>query len=679
MGDLDWHTLEGFVLPAVLQSTDSQNLPHLQALALLRRQQAWSTRDIINRAKPEDARQQAAWAVKQSAQELEIRFDQRGEFGIDPDDPNPDLQDVWAGESGVSISHQGDLARVLHQIDLRKVPITLEAGRASLTGLAYLLGIAEQRGIDGKELRGGVNFDPILLALLPEPILPSEQIWLEAQTLVTACQQHCPGIRPLLIECQVHPSSAVLELAGSISAAIACIRQLQSMGLDIQGIQAAMALRVDVSQNLLMAVAQLRALRLLMAKVAHAFGMDPAKPIPIHAYTSLSYFHRSRIFDLQTNWLRNSVQALAAVLGGCDSLTVEPADANPDNIDSLGLNLARNQQHLLRHESMLHRVSDPLAGSYAIETMTHHCASQAWALVQQIEGKGGILKSKLLQSMAADTSKKMVEQRQQRKQSMIGINRYVDPQLEGRRKPTAELDAWQEKCHRELQQDCQDWRQSRDPALQAALDQLKEGQNLWQSLRTATALGASIGEVEACLEAGQDEWAEGEEAGSGDEDLHSSDNTAFESADFELLRLAQEHSSWPRTLLVLADDSANSRKNMARMTDVLRAGGQNFQQQDIPCSLDQAKELAGQEKVDVLIYCHDKSELYRCGTDPSIDNQVQAVLGQDMNCIALLQYLAILGTLQQLAQTPGQDLLVQGLEEEAESWRLGLAAKAGTN
>ena len=150
------------------------------------------------------------------------------------------------------------------------------------------------------------------------------------------------------------------------------------------------ALRVSVSTGLLLEVAKLRALRLLQAKIAAAFlPAGAALPrVPVIAYSSERA--RARRHDLRTNLLRGTIEGIAAVLGGCDALCLEPYDPEPEQQDETARRLARHQHHLLRDEACLDRVTDPVAGAFALEKLTHEVAKGAWEMLGEIEARGGM-------------------------------------------------------------------------------------------------------------------------------------------------------------------------------------------------------------------------------------------------------------------------------------------------
>ena len=172
-----------------------------------------------------------------------------------------------------------------------------------------------------------------------------------------------------------------------------------------------------VGSNYFFEIAKLRAARMLWAQAATAFGVPPGAARPrIHARTALA---NKSVYDPYTNLLRVSTEALSAVIGGCDALTVVPARFSP--------RLARNVQLILKEECHLDGVADPAGGSYYIEALTDALAREAWKLFQQIESQGGFAaaQSFIAERLAASRAAKEKALATRRK-TLVGVNNYPD-------------------------------------------------------------------------------------------------------------------------------------------------------------------------------------------------------------------------------------------------------------
>jgi methylmalonyl-CoA mutase len=220
-----------------------------------------------------------------------------------------------------------------------------------------------------------------------------------------------PGEEPALAASafEIHDSggTAVQEVAAVLaqgSDALAADRPVTAIGL-------------SVGSNHFMEIAKLRATRLLWSHVRAAFGLDEA-PVHLHARTA---GENKTLFDPYVNLLRVTTEALSAVLGGCDSLTITPCGFDP--------RLADNVHHILREESHLDKVADPGAGSYYIEALTDRLAIEAWHLFQRIEAAGGwaaYTASGTLDAALARSRAAKEEAVATRHRVLVGTNNYPD-------------------------------------------------------------------------------------------------------------------------------------------------------------------------------------------------------------------------------------------------------------
>jgi methylmalonyl-CoA mutase len=185
-----------------------------------------------------------------------------------------------------------------------------------------------------------------------------------------------------------------------------------------------------VGSNYFFEIAKLRAARLLWAQAAQVFGV----PVCTHLHVRTATANKS-LFDPYTNLLRVTTEALSAVLGGCDSLIVEPFEFSG--------RLATNLQLLLKHEAHLDQVADPAAGSYYVEWLTDALTREAWKLFQQIEALGGFSHAQSFIEEAIAASRKTLESAvTSRRRTLVGVNNYPDLQERGVSPDAAVHFAW---------------------------------------------------------------------------------------------------------------------------------------------------------------------------------------------------------------------------------------------
>jgi len=217
--------------------------------------------------------------------------------------------------------------------------------------------------------------------------------------------------------------SEAQELAFALASAVAYLRALEASGMALDAARRPIYFRLSADAEQFLTTAKFRALRKLWARVEEACGLTP-KPVMVAAETAWRMMTRR---DPYANTLRTTIAVAAAGLGGADSIAVLPHTAALGLPDAFARRLARNTQLLLLEESNLARVADPAAGSGALEAMTQALCTAAWALLQEIEGAGGIwpaLESGMLQQKVAAVRAERQKAIARRKDSLTGTNEF---------------------------------------------------------------------------------------------------------------------------------------------------------------------------------------------------------------------------------------------------------------
>ncbi len=236
-----------------------------------------------------------------------------------------------------------------------------------------------------------------------------------------------PGKRPLVIGGGgIHDAGAAAtqELAFTLAAFVDCADKLTDRGLDAETVFANTELSLAADTNFFFQVAKFRALRLLAGQVGAAYGVHRAT-VEVHGRTARWNKFRQ---DAYNNMLRATLETMAAVLGGCDTLTVEPYNVRFAEPDALSRRMARNVHAILREESYLAKVADPAAGAYYIENMTYALADRAWELFRAVEGQGGYWAARqngfLRREIEVVRAQKEAAIRSG-EQVLVGINKYL--------------------------------------------------------------------------------------------------------------------------------------------------------------------------------------------------------------------------------------------------------------
>jgi methylmalonyl-CoA mutase len=221
-------------------------------------------------------------------------------------------------------------------------------------------------------------------------------------------------------------SSIVQELGFSIAMGAEYLSTLTEAGLNIDDVACSIKFNFGVGANYFMEIAKLRAARLLWAKVVEAFNpkCECSSKMIIHSENTI--FNKT-VYDPYVNMLRTQTEAMSAVLGGTDSLTVLPFNAIYESTTDFSERIARNQQILLKEEAHLDKIADPAAGSYYIETLTDSIAEQAWKLFLDVQEKGGYVaafKEGFVQAQVNATAAKMDSAIATRRENLLGTNQF---------------------------------------------------------------------------------------------------------------------------------------------------------------------------------------------------------------------------------------------------------------
>ncbi|UOG73923.1 methylmalonyl-CoA mutase family protein [Hymenobacter tibetensis] len=233
-------------------------------------------------------------------------------------------------------------------------------------------------------LRGFLEFDPITNHL---PNLKSQLHELRETLTLT---QGMPEFRALTLQAAFYGNrgaTVTQQVAFALATAAAYLSELPTETLTTAQVAAAMWVHVAINPNYFFEIAKLRALRRLWATLLHAYGLPSEVALPLFAETS-SWSQTT--LDAHTNLLRVTTEAMSAVLGGVDALSIRPFDCLFHDPNEFSNRLARNLSVLLREEVGLGQVQDVAAGSYYLETLTDTLAQEAWTLFQRIEAEGGL-------------------------------------------------------------------------------------------------------------------------------------------------------------------------------------------------------------------------------------------------------------------------------------------------
>ncbi len=333
---------------------------------------------------------------------------------------------------GVAIKTMDELRTVLNGIDIAAAPLFMQMDVKDTYLLEMLGQYAEDADIDLAKIEMGVGFDPTgEFARVGSVDMPLDEFWQVVLEKVKWSLEHIPGNRVLSLDGTVYEAagaSAVQELGFVLSTAIGLIQGFMYSEFTIEQLAPLFQVKLSLGSNLFMEIAKIRAFRLLWAEMIKAFGgSENLQKVWIHGKTAS--FNKS-LLDKYVNVLRTTTEGFAGVIGGVDSLEIDPFDALSAVPDEHSRRIARNQQVILNEEAHFGKVIDPAGGCYYIEALTNELATKAWELMQDLESAGGMvrcLRAGKIHEMIETVATARIAAVNKRKDVFVGVNMYANP------------------------------------------------------------------------------------------------------------------------------------------------------------------------------------------------------------------------------------------------------------
>ncbi|MEU0946203.1 methylmalonyl-CoA mutase subunit beta [Streptomyces canus] len=329
---------------------------------------------------------------------------------------------LWlvTGHGGIPVA---SLGQVLDGVYLDLAPVVLDAGGEFPAAAQELLRIYDERGIEGKSVRGNLGADP----LGHEARTGEVSDFAPVVPLARRCAEEYPGLRAVTVDALPYHEaggSAAQELGASIATGVAYLRGLTEAGLSVEQACAQLEFRYAATADQFLTIAKLRAARRLWARVAEVCGAPGAGAQAQHAVVSPVMMTRR---DPWVNMLRATIATLAAGVGGAEAVTVLPFDHALGLPDAFARRIARNTSTILVEESHLSRVIDPAGGSWYVERLTDELAEAAWRFFRTIERDGGqaaVLRSGRLRTDLATTWAQRSKKLATRREPVTGVSEF---------------------------------------------------------------------------------------------------------------------------------------------------------------------------------------------------------------------------------------------------------------
>jgi len=435
---LTWDTPEGIKVKPLYTAADLEGLEELDTLpgfppflrgprATMYAAKPWTVRQYAGFSTAEESNKFYRKNLAAGQQGISVAFDLATHRGYDSDHPRV-VGDV--GKAGVAIDSVEDMKILFDGIPLDKMSVSMTMNGAVLPVLAGYIVAAEEQGVSQDQLSGTIQNDILKEFMVRNtyiyPPAPSMRIIAD---IIEYTSKNMPKFNSISISgyhMQEAGATAVQELAFTLADGLEYVRAAQGRGLKIDDFAGRLSFFWAIGMNFFMEIAKMRAGRLLWARIIKQF--DPQKPssmaLRTHCQTSgVSLTEK----DAYNNVIRTTIEAMAAVLGGTQSLHTNALDEAIALPTPFSARIARNTQLIIQEETGIPNVIDPLAGSYYVESLTNALAEEAWKLIQEVEELGGMTKA-----VESGMPKMKIEEAAARRQAridrgeevVVGVNKY---------------------------------------------------------------------------------------------------------------------------------------------------------------------------------------------------------------------------------------------------------------
>ncbi|MDJ0879482.1 MAG: methylmalonyl-CoA mutase [Halieaceae bacterium] len=436
--ELTWITPEEIRLRCLYTADDIADLPYTDTMPgmspYIRGPQAtmyagrpWTIRQYAGFSTAEESNAFYRKALAAGGQGISVAFDLATHRGYDSDHPRV-AGDV--GKAGVAVDSIEDMKILFDGIPLDKVSVSMTMNGAVLPVLAGYIVAAEEQGVSQDQLSGTIQND-----ILKEFMVRNTYIYPPAPSMriigdiIAYCSENMPRFNTISISgyhIQEAGANAALELAYTLADGKEYIRTAINAGLDIDQFAPRLSFFWGIGMNFYLEIAKMRAARMLWARIVSEFKPQNPKSSMLRTHSQTSGWSLTEQ-DPYNNVVRTTIEAMAAVFGGTQSLHTNALDEAIALPSEFAARIARNTQLIIQEETGITQVVDPWGGSYMMESLTNDIADKAWELIEEIENEGGMAKA-----IETGLPKLRIEEAAAAKQAridrgedvIVGVNKY---------------------------------------------------------------------------------------------------------------------------------------------------------------------------------------------------------------------------------------------------------------
>ena len=435
---LNWHTPEGLVVKPLYTAADLKGLPNTDTLPgfppYLRGPQAtmyavrpWTIRQYAGFSTAEASNAFYKKALAAGGQGVSVAFDLATHRGYDSDHPRV-TGDV--GKAGVAIDSVEDMKILFHAIPLDKVSVSMTMNGAVLPVLAGYVVAAEEQGVAQDQLSGTIQNDILKEFMVRNTyIYPPEPSMRIVGDIIEYTARQMPKFNSISISgyhMQEAGANQALELAFTLADGKEYVKTALAKGLDVDEFAGRLSFFWAIGMNFYLEIAKMRAARLLWWRIMSGFNAKNPKSLMLRTHCQTSGWSLTEQ-DPYNNVVRTTIEAMAAVFGGTQSLHTNGLDEAIALPTEFSARIARNTQLIIQEETHITSVVDPWAGSYMMEKLTQDMADAAWKIIEEVDAMGGMVKAvdsgwaKLKIEASATEKQARIDSRQD---VIVGVNKY---------------------------------------------------------------------------------------------------------------------------------------------------------------------------------------------------------------------------------------------------------------
>ena len=436
--DLNWNTPEGILVKPLYTAEDLEAMEHVNTLpgfapyvrgpmATMYAGRPWTVRQYAGFSTARESNEFYRKNLAAGQTGLSVAFDLATHRGYDSDHTRV-VGDI--GKAGVPVDSIEDMKNLFDQIPLDKVTVSMTMNGAVLPVMAGYIVAAEEQGVKQEQLGGTIQNDILKEYLTRNTyIYPPEPSMRIVSDIIGYCSENMPKYNTVSISgyhMMEAGADSVLQTAFTLADGLEYVNAALSAGLDIDTFAPRLSFFFGVGMNFFMEIAMLRAARFLWHEIISKFNPKNPKSLMLRTHVQTSGWSLTEQ-DPYNNIIRTTIEALAAALGGTQSLHTNSFDEAVSLPTDLSSRIARNTQIVIQEESQICRVVDPLGGSYYVEALTDGIIREARKIIDEVEKLGGMAKA-----IETGMPKMRIEEAAARKQAridqgkdvIVGVNKY---------------------------------------------------------------------------------------------------------------------------------------------------------------------------------------------------------------------------------------------------------------